>query len=69
MDDEQKVPTVIELVKYLKEGTLPNEKVFKYLSSTGVHLIHIDELKKEAALSTIYSGVHKDKLIGAKTRK
>tara|TARA_R110000868_G_scaffold67674_1_gene200632 strand:+ start:177 stop:386 length:210 start_codon:yes stop_codon:yes gene_type:complete len=69
MDDKENVPTVVELVKYLKEGTLPDEKVFKYQSATGVHLIHIDELRKEAALSLIYSGVHKDTLIGAKTRK
>ena len=69
MENNEKIPTVIELIKQLNEGTLPDEKVFKYQSVTGVHLIHIDELRKEAALSSIYSGTHKDKLIGVKTAK
>lgn len=66
---EEKVPTLIELVKQFREGTLSDDKVFKYQSVSGVHLIHRDELEKEAVMSSIYSGVHKDKIIGTRTRQ
>lgn len=67
--ENNNIPTLIELIKYYKEGALPDEKVFKYQSATGVHLIHRDELQKEVALSSIYGDVHKNKIIGVKTRK
>ena len=65
----EKIPTVIELIEKLKKGELGDELVFKYQSTSGVHLIHRDELQKELALSQIYSGNHRDRLIGTKTRQ
>lgn len=66
---EEKVPTLLELVKYYKEGILPNEKVFKYQSLSGVKHIHIDELQKEVVMSSIYTEVAKNRFVPGKTKK
>lgn len=66
---EEKLPTLLELIKEYKEGTLSEEKVYRYQSISGTHLIHIDELKKEVAMASIYGGVHKEKTVIPKPKK
>jgi hypothetical protein len=69
MENEEKIYTILELIKMYKEGALPEDTVvFKYLSTKGEGLIHRDEIKREAVIGGIYSVMHEDRLIGAKTR-
>lgn len=65
---EEKIPTLIELIQKHKEGTLPDEVVFKYQSIKGTYTIHKDELAKEVLLVSVYGKQYEDKLIGVKTR-
>lgn len=68
-EEEIVVPTMFELIKKYKEGSLPSDQlVFKYQSSNGEGLVHRDELHRESVISGIYSSMHQDKLIGARTR-
>jgi hypothetical protein len=68
MENPEKIYTIFELIKMYKEGALPEETVvFKYLSTKGEGLIHKDEIKREAIIGGIYSTMHEDRLIGAKT--
>jgi hypothetical protein len=69
MENEEKIYTILELIKMYKQGELPEDVVvFKYLSKNGEGLIHRDEIKREAVIGGIYSTMHEDRLIGAKTR-
>lgn len=69
METPEKIYTIIELVKMFREGELPEDQVvFKYLSANGEGIIHRDELHREAVITGIYSVMHEDRLIGAKTR-
>jgi len=69
MENEEKIYTILELIKMYNEGALPEDVVvFKYLSTKGEGLIHRDEIKREAVIGGIYSVMHEDRLIGAKTR-
>lgn len=65
---EEKVHTLIELINMHKEGTLPDQVVFKYQSIKGTYTIHRDELVQEALLMSVYGKQYEDKLIGVKTR-
>lgn len=69
METPEKIYTILELIRMYKEGQLPEDEiVFKYLSTNGEGLIHRDEIKREAIIGGIYSTMHEDRLIGAKTR-
>lgn len=61
----EKVYTLLELLEQYKNGTLPDDVVFKYQSVKGVYTIHRDELAREAILTNIYSKNHRDGLLGA----
>ena len=65
---EERIYTMIELIQQYKDGSLPKDVVvFKYQSKDKTGLVHKDELQREAIVSGIYSTMHQDKLIGAKT--
>lgn len=58
-----------ELIEQHIEGTLPaGQLVFKYERPDGSEgMIHRDELYREAVIGRIYSVMHQDRLIGART--
>lgn len=65
---ENKIYTIIELIEQYKNNTLPTDVVvFKYQSKNGVGIIHRDEIKREAIIGGIYSTMHQDRIIGART--
>ena len=65
---EEPLPTIVDLIEQYRDGLLPPDQlVFKYQSQTGPRLIHKDELYKEAVIAGIYSVMHQDRLIGART--
>lgn len=66
---EEKIYTILELIEQYRDGSLPKDVVvFKYLSKNGTGNIHRDEIKREAVIGGIYSIMHQDRIIGAKTR-
>lgn len=64
---EEKLPTLLELIKYYKEGTLsPEEKVFKYQSIHGPRHIHVEELQREVLMASMYGSIEKQRAVAGK---
>jgi hypothetical protein len=66
--DIKSLPTLLELIERVKNDTLAvDQLVFYYQTKAGKeNFIHRDELKKEAALASIY-GHYQDRAIHIKT--
>lgn len=66
---EDRLPTLIELIERSRTDKLPaDQMVFYYQTKEGnENFIHRDELKKEAALASIY-GHYQDRAFYIKTK-